>query len=169
MRATLPLLLAGAMLGLGCSPSESPVDRGPHVSGTQSAIEAGRYLTTIGGCHDCHTPGFGERAWEVPESDWFTGLPVGWRGPWGTTYAANLRLTVQNLSEDDWVEVLRTRQALPPMPWPNINRMSETDTRAIYLFIRSLGPAGEAMPVAVPPDQEPSTPFIPLAPPVVPN
>lgn len=161
-------VLAGVALASvvsGCARSEGPAADVPHVAGTASVEEAGRYLVTIGGCHDCHTPGFPEVGWEVPESEWLTGLPVGWRGPWGTTYGRNLRLTVQRLSEDQWVEMLRTRTALPPMPWASINRMSEPDLRAIYRFIASLGPGGEAMPPSVPPGEEPSTPFIVLAPP----
>ncbi len=167
----LVLVLAAASLALtlavnsACTRQPAEAADGPHVSGAPSPEEAGRYITTIGGCHDCHTPGFLEREWEVPESEWFTGVPVGWRGPWGTTYAPNLRLTVQKMTEDAWVEMLRTRRSLPPMPWMNINRMSETDMRAVYRYIQSLGPSGEAMPMMVPPDQEPKTPYIVLAPP----
>ena len=167
----LVLVLAPGLVALSlaassaCTQQPAVASDGPHVSGTESPEEAGRYITTIGGCHDCHTPGFMERGWEVPESEWFTGVPIGWRGPWGTSYAKNLRLTVQNMTEEAWVEMLRTRETLPPMPWMNINRMSEADLRAVYRFIRSLGPGGEALPVPLPPGQEPETPYLVLAPP----
>ena len=46
-------------------------------------VEAGRYIVKIAACNDCHTPGFFEKGMEVPESEWLTGVPVGWRGPWG--------------------------------------------------------------------------------------
>ena len=55
-------------------------------------IEHGSYLVTVGGCNDCHTAGYAESAGEVPESDWLQGDSLGWQGPWGTTYATNLRL-----------------------------------------------------------------------------
>ena len=71
-----------------------------------SAVTAGRYLVIIGGCNDCHTAGYMAQEGNVPESDWLTGSPVGWRGPWGTTYPSNLRLLVQSMSEDAWVEML---------------------------------------------------------------
>jgi hypothetical protein len=69
------------------------------------------------------------------------------------------------MTEDEWVQMLQTRNTMPPMPWMNINRMSEPDMRAIYRYIASLGPGGEAMPATLPPDQEPTTPYIVLAPP----
>ncbi len=61
--------------------------------------------------------------------------------------------------------MLTTRAALPPMPWPSVQRLSEPDMRALYRYITSLGPGGQAMPAPVPPDQEPATPYIVLAPP----
>ncbi len=153
---------------LACAPGERPesteaVDDQPHVSAA-SAIEAGRYLAIAAGCNDCHTDGYLMSEGAVPEELWLTGAPIGWRGPWGTTYPPNRRLTVRNLSEDAWVEMLRSRKALPPMPWVNVNQWAEKDSRALYQYISSLGPAGEPMPAAVPPEQEPTTPFISLEP-----
>jgi hypothetical protein len=60
--------------------------------------------------------------------------------------------------------MLKTRTSLPPMPWMNVNQMAEADMRAIYQYFRSLGPAGEQPPSPVPPDQEPTTPYLSLAP-----
>ncbi len=163
------LVFVLAFTATACSETEDAAAGPPHVAGVESPEEAGRYLINIAGCHDCHTPGFLQAGFDVPESDWFTGVPVGWRGPWGTTYGANLRLTVQNLTEDQFVETLRARKALPPMPWPLVSRMSEPDMRAIYKYLRSLGPAGEPMPAPVPPGEEPQTPYITLAPPALPQ
>lgn len=44
--------------------------------------------------------------------------------------------------EDDWVDMLHTRTAMPPMPWMNVNKMSDQDARAIYQYLDSLGPKG---------------------------
>lgn len=119
---------------------------------------AGRYLVRIAGCNDCHTPGFMQRGEEVPESEWLTGEQLGFRGPWGTTYASNLRLYVQDLNEDAFVNLVRQRKTNPPMPWDSLHAMNEQDLRAIYKYIKSMGPAGERAPAYVPPDREPSTP-----------
>src|SRR5688572_24082285 len=59
-------------------------------------IARGRYLITIGGCNDCHTPGYMQKGPEVPESEWLIGLPIGFQGPWGTTYPSNLRLVIKS-------------------------------------------------------------------------
>lgn len=122
--------------------------------------EWGKYLVKIGGCNDCHTPGYMEVDGNLPESEWLVGLPVGFRGPWGTTYPANLRLTVQRMSEDAFVNMAKTRNTLPPMPWPSLKNMNEEDIRAIYKYIKSLGPKGIEAPVYVSADKEPSTPYI---------
>ena len=124
-------------------------------------LERGRYMVDIGGCNDCHTDGYGPRDGNVPQKDWLLGGgPLGFRGPWGTTYAPNLRLTVSKMSETEWVKYAKVLKTRPPMPWFNLNKMTEPDLRAMYRFIRSLGPVGEAAPAYLPPDKQPNPPFI---------
>ena len=65
-----------------------------------NSIDRGRYIVKIAGCNDCHTSGYAQTGGQVPEKQWLTGDQIGWRGPWGTTYPGNLRLFMQNLSED---------------------------------------------------------------------
>ena len=129
-----------------------------------SVVEAGRHLAIVSGCNDCHTEGYLQTDGKVPEQDWLSGSNLGWHGAWGTTYPANLRLRVQEVSEDAWVNTLHTRHANPPMPWMNVNKMSDRDGRALYQYIKSLGPKGEHVPQPVPPGQEPRTPYISLIP-----
>ncbi len=126
-------------------------------------VEAGRYLVAFGGCNDCHTAGFMEQGTAVPEAQRLTGTPVGFRGPWGTSYARNLRLTVHQLTEDQWVARLQG-SGLPPMPWTSVNALSEADARSVYRYIQSLGEAGELAPTPVPPGEEPSTPYLDFTP-----
>lgn len=136
---------------------------GREASAAQSEDEQftrGKYLAQITGCNDCHTPGYMERAGQVPEDLWLTGSPLGWRGPWGTTYATNLRLYMEGLTEDEWVEIARGMETRPPMPWFGIREMSDQDLRALYVYIHTIGPAGELEPSYLPPDQEPSVPYV---------
>ncbi|WP_309092307.1 cytochrome C [Phenylobacterium sp.] len=164
-------VVAAALLALtGCRQSQATAaaPTGVRVTGA-SDVEAGRYLTVVGGCNDCHTAGWNETGGNVPDAQRLTGTNVGWQGPWGVTYPANLRLTAAAMSEDDWVAMLRTRKDRPPMPWMNLNAMHEQDSRAVYRYLRALGPAGERMPEATGPGEPARTAFIPIAPPQAPR
>jgi mono/diheme cytochrome c family protein len=125
--------------------------------------ERGRYLVQIGGCNDCHTPRYTETGGTLPEKDWLVGNPVGFRGPWGTSYPSNLRLLVQFLTEDQWLAYAR-QPRLPPMPWFALRDMSDADLRAIYRYIDRLGPKGDIAPQHVPPGGVVTTPYIDLMP-----
>ena len=124
------------------------------------AIARGKYIAKIAGCNDCHTPGYAQSGGKVPEKDWLTGDALGWRGEWGTTYAANLRMYMQNRSEAEWVKTAKSVQLRPPMPWFALHDMTEDDLRAFYRFVRKLGPAGQPAPAYVPPGQDPKEPFV---------
>ena len=126
-------------------------------------VERGRYLVTISGCNDCHTPGGAQKGPAVPEKDWLTGVPVGYQGPWGTSYASNLRLTLNSMSETQWLNHAR-QQRLPPMPWFNLAAMTKEDLKAVYAFVRSLGPAGIAAPAYVAPGGKVTTPYFVFVP-----
>ena len=90
----------------------------------------------------------------MPEAQWLTGDALGWNGPWGTTYATNLRLYMQDLTEEQWVKKAKTLSARPPMPWFNVQAMSTSDLRAMYRYVRHLGPAGKPAPAYLPPGQD---------------
>lgn len=122
-------------------------------------VARGRYLVTIAGCNDCHTPNYPQTGGKVPEAQWLTGSSLGWKGPWGVSYAANLRLSVQQHSEEAWI-ARASSPMLPPMPWFNLRDMDERDKRALYRFIKSLGPAGEPAPLALAPGVEAKTPVV---------
>ena len=147
---------ASAALLVGCQPAvtTSMAEAGddPRVVAATD-IEAGRYLVLVGGCNDCHTPAYARtNGAEPPESEWLKGSTEGHTGPWGTSYGKNLRLTVADMTEDQWVERLNTGSSLPPMPWPSVRAMSEADKRAVYRYIKALpGDAGVPSPAPLPP------------------
>lgn len=126
-------------------------------------IARGRYLITIGGCNDCHTPGYMEKGPAVPEKEWLIGVPVGFQGPWGTTYPANLRLVMKSMNEAQWVKHAR-QERLPPMPWFSLAKMTDDDLKAVYAFVRSLGAPGVAAPAYVAPGGKVSTPYFVFVP-----
>jgi mono/diheme cytochrome c family protein len=161
------LVLAVVLLTLGMPSFSAPLQHAsaPTVSAQAGGVRdplvaRGRYLAQTAGCNDCHTPGYAERDGQVPEDQWFTGDQLGWRGPWGTTYPTNLRLRLQDFSEAQWLVFARNFRARPPMPWFNLVAMSDEDLRALYRYTRAMGPAGVPAPAYVPPDREPSPPFV---------
>ena len=82
MRRLIPILIVAASM-----PALAQQKGDPQVA-------RGRYLITIAGCNDCHTPNYPQSGGKTPEKEWLTGDALGWRGPWGTTYAPNLRLSI---------------------------------------------------------------------------
>jgi mono/diheme cytochrome c family protein len=94
----------------------------------QSAqVERGRYLVKVTGCNDCHTAGYAMAGGKVPEAQWLTGDKLGWQGPWGTTYPANLRLYMTSMSESGWVQTARNLKTRPPLPWFALHDMTDQD------------------------------------------
>lgn len=102
-----------------------------------AAVERGRYLTTISGCHDCHTPfhmtpegpapdmsrmlsGHPQQlqmppAPTLPEGPWLmTGAATNtaWAGPWGVSFSANLtpdeKTGIGSWTEDEFIGAMRT-------------------------------------------------------------
>ena len=126
-------------------------------------LARGEYVLSTSGCNDCHSPGGFEKGPGVAKSAWLTGLPVGFQGPWGTTYPANLRLTVSSMSESQWL-VFARQERRPPMPWYSLNAMTDSDLKAIYAYIKSLGPAGKPAPAYVPPGGQVETPYFVFVP-----
>ncbi len=128
--------------------------------GSRALIERGRYVVHIAGCNDCHTPGYGAAEGRVSEALWLTGDAVGWSGAWGTTYATNLRLYMAQHTEASWLQTARSFKPRPPMPWFNVHAMDGRDLRALYRYVRHLGPAGAPAPAYVPPGQTPQGPVV---------
>jgi hypothetical protein len=160
--------IRGLLLGIlaTCALAQQSFAAGEDKQATQAGspnaklIERGKYLVRIAGCNDCHTPRYVQSGGNIPETEWLTGDRLGFRGAWGTTYPGNLRLYVQNISAEQWVKTAKSTQFRPPMPWFNLRDMTERDLRAMYQFIRSLGPAGEAAPAYVPPGENPQGPVV---------
>ena len=158
----LGTLLAALAFPATALAAEPAMVQGKTASATleQQQVQRGRYLVKVTGCNDCHTAGYAPSGGKVPEAQWLTGDKLGWRGPWGTTYAINLRLYMKDKSENNWVQVAKNMKSRPPMPWFALQDMTEQDLRAIYQYVTALGPAGEPAPAYVPPNKEPKGPYV---------
>jgi hypothetical protein len=128
-------LACGAAVFAGLSAAEPPVQ----TKSASSRVERGKYLATILGCNDCHTP-FKMRP-QGPEPDmtrmlsghpesmklppppaasgpwvWFgTGTNTAYAGPWGISYASNLtpdkNTGIGIWTEDMFLKAIKTSQA----------------------------------------------------------
>ena len=116
------------------------------------SVDSGAHIAIIGGCHDCHTVGYNESAGQVDPNAALKGSPQPFQGPWGTTFAKNIRLAVKDMSEDEFVKYSDTFKTAPPMPWYNVHALTDVEARSLYQYIKSLpGELGEQAPPAIPP------------------
>ncbi|HQY47349.1 MAG TPA: cytochrome C [Usitatibacteraceae bacterium] len=160
IRRAAPLAAAAALLAAATAALHVEAGGTAKPAADAKSIERGRYLARIAGCNDCHTPGYAQAGGKVDEKLWLTGDTLGWQGAWGTTYPSNLRLVLAKMSEQEWVRVAKSAQYRPPMPWFALHDMAEADLRAIYRYVRHLGPAGEPAPAYLPPGQAAKGPVI---------
>jgi mono/diheme cytochrome c family protein len=148
------LVLVGATAGVAQNGRAAAKGGAP-----ASRVERGRHLATIMGCNDCHTPGTLYGAPDFGRA--LSGSDLGWKGPWGVTYARNLTPHVETgigrWSEQQIVTALRTGHRpdgtalLPPMPWPNAAQLSDEDAFALAAYLKSLPPVAHHVPDRVPP------------------
>jgi hypothetical protein len=152
------IVFAGIMLSgpffwsLAQSDTTKALKNKPEFYFKMKSVEKGRFLIKKLGCNDCHTNGYLKSKGNIPENKWLTGDTIGWRGPLGTSYGANLRLLIDSFKEEEWVKKAKTLKSRPPMPHPILNAMSDEDLKAIYWFIRYLGPSGKPAPAYEPHD-----------------
>jgi mono/diheme cytochrome c family protein len=132
------ILLALCMLALPCLAAAAG---GP--SADHKSIEHGKWLVGYGGCNDCHTPGWAEHGGAAPKDALLTGGGMNFQGPWGTTYAPNLRLYAAKLTLAQWISNLRALKTRPAMPSWTFRYLSDKDLADMYAYIHGLGPAGK--------------------------
>ena len=153
-------LVGAGLLSLIASPQLNGQGIG-QAAAPGAQIERGRYIVEIGGCNDCHTAGYAEAGGKAAETDRLKGDRLGFRGPWGTTYPTNLRLSTSKLTEAQWLTYSKSLNTRPPMRWFNVRAMTDEDLRAVYAYIRQLPVGvGTAAPSFLTPDKVPPQPFI---------
>lgn len=122
--------------------------------------QRGKYLVEIAGCNDCHTKGYVSTGGKIPESEWLRGDTIGHYGPWGTTYASNLRLVASRMTVTEWIIITKNSKFRPPMPWFSLHAMKKQDLADIYSYIKSLGDIGVPAPNFLPLPARPPEPYI---------
>ena len=121
----------------------------------KSQIERGKYLVTLGGCGDCHTPGHFLGKPDTKRA--LGGSEVGFEIPGlGVFYGPNLtpdkETGLGSWSEADIVKALKTgvrpdgRVLAPVMPWPSFAKLTKLDAEAIAAYLKSLAPVKNKVP-----------------------
>jgi len=187
MRKALMLLVILALFVLfaGCEKKQRAVE---------NLVQRGKYLVTVSGCHDCHSPklqgplplpdmsralsGHPEGA---PYPTWSPGdlqqrhaialmdpMSTAFGGPWGVSFAVNLtpdkETGIGEWTEQAFIQAMRTgkhkgqpngRDILPPMPWYNLNKMTDDDLKAIWAYLQTIPPIKNRVPLPIPPASPP--------------
>ena len=140
----------------------------------QSRIERGRYLVTLGGCGDCHTPGY--FLGKPDHARALGGSEVGFEIPGvGVFYGPNLtpdkETGLGTWSEADIVKAIQTgvrpdgRGLVPVMPWPALAKLTKSDAEAIAAYLKSLPPVKNRVPGPFGPGQTPTSFVMKIVPP----
>ena len=133
---------------------------------SKAEIARGKYLVTLGGCSDCHTPGtfLGN-----PDMTRFLGgSDVGFAMP-GLGVFPGRNLTpdpdtgLGKWSVADIVKAITTgarpdgRQLAPVMPYQALASLTPADARAIAVYLKSIPPVKNAVPGPFGPNDQPTT------------
>jgi hypothetical protein len=138
----LTLLVVMLAVTVGCVESSKKLS-GIEAKRQQSlVVERGRHVIKTMGCNSCHTPDYMIKRSNIPEEDWLVGSTLGFRGTYGTVYPTNLRLLLNNMTEDEWLVLAKQMREDSPMAWIMLPKTVDQDLRAIYKFVKYLGPKG---------------------------
>lgn len=85
--------------------------------------------------------------------------------PMGASFAANITSDVTGIGDwtfdqfklamtkGKWKGLENSRTLLPPMPWPNYAKLTETDLKAIYTYLKATKPIKNIVPQPIPADK----------------
>src|SRR5688572_11287072 len=139
-----------------------------------SQINRGKYLVTLGGCNDCHTPGY---FLGKPDTARFLGgSEVGFEIPdQGVFYGPNLtpdnETGLGKWSTQEIVTAITTgkrpdgRVLAPVMPWHAFANLKPEDSTAIADYLKSLPPVNNKVPGPFGPKEKPTSFVMKVVPP----
>jgi mono/diheme cytochrome c family protein len=157
-------LAAAAMLCAAAAPSLAADDE----------VGRGKYLVTISGCNDCHTPGYfrgqpdatrflggSEVGFEIPGLGIFHGpnLTPDAETGLGKWTKAQIAVALQTGQRPDG------RELAPIMPWRAFAGLTQPDALAIAAYLESLPPVSNKVPGPFGPGQKATSFVMKLVPP----
>jgi len=116
----------------------------------------GKYLVTIAGCRDCHTPQDGHGQ-PLPGMDFGGGLILD--GPWGRVASTNITPDPSGISYYDqatFTQAIRagfvgSRKLNQIMPWHTYRGMTDEDIVAMFAYVNTLKPVRHGVDNTEPP------------------
>jgi len=141
---------------------------------SKRVIERGKYLVTLGGCLDCHTPGY---FFGKPDmARYLGGSDVGFELPGlGTFVGPNLTpdkaTGLGNWTDQQVVAAIQTgarpdgRMLAPIMPYHAFANLAPQDVQAIVAFLRSIPPVSNKVPGPFGPTEKPTAFVMKIVPP----
>ena len=172
MKNTIPFAVFGAaaMMAAGALVFAPPVNADPR----EEQLSRGKYLVNLGGCMDCHTPGY--FLGKPDMSRYLGGSEVGFEIPGlGVFHGRNLtpdnETGLGTWSSDDIVRAIQTgvrpdgRQLAPIMPWMTFSKLTKDDAYAIAAYLKSLPPVNNEVPGPFGPAEEPTSFVLKVVPP----
>ncbi len=174
----LAYVFVALILTSGASACARAVRAGPataRLAGGPAAADAvarGKWLVTVLGCGDCHTPRLPEGrqdpnylfaghkagdpypAWDDSLYTRGYGMLVStsgtaFAGPWGVTFARNLTpdksTGIGGWNDEAFINVLREGTLKPPMPG-TYGELADDDLKAMYAYFASLKPVNNLVP-----------------------
>src|SRR5262245_36064862 len=87
-------------------------------------------------------------------------------GPWGVSFTANLtpdkETGLGSWTEEMFIAAMRTgrhqgkgRQLLPPMPYPSVGALTDSDIKDLFAYLQSLKPVHNRVPAPIDPPEAP--------------
>lgn len=146
----------------------------PASAHADAKTERGKYLVSIGGCNDCHTPGV--FLGKPDFSQRLGGSEVGFEIPGlGVFHGPNLtpdkETGLGNWSTQQIVAAIRTgqrpdgRELAPIMPWRGLAVLTDEDALAIAAYLQSLPPVKNKVPGPFGPNEAPTSFVMKVVPP----
>jgi len=179
MKPMSRVLVAGAIAAAGVAAlvaagvGARPTTAATAKTARSAQVARGRYLVSIMGCGDCHTPA---SLYGKPDmSRMLSGSELGWKGPWGVSYPRNItpdkETGIGTWTEAQIVRAITRGQRpdgsalLPPMPWPELANLAPADARAIAAYLKTIPAVKHEAPKVIPPDQPATGAYLDFPPP----
>ncbi len=137
----------------------------PTWAAADSQVDRGKYLVTVGGCNDCHTPG--SFLGKPDMSRTLGGSDVGFAIPGVGVFVGRNLTPDKQAGLGGWsdAEIITAmtkgkrpdgRELAPIMPWRALASLTKDDAEAIVAYLRSLPPVSEITPGPFGPNEKPT-------------